>query len=58
MFSRLKLMLLCTISVAALSLFASTGSAAAAGEIKGEVVEAGSSLAIEGVEVCAFRLPS
>jgi len=58
MFSRLKLMMLCAISVAALSMFASTGSAAAAGEIKGEVVEAGSSLAIEGVEVCAFQLPS
>jgi hypothetical protein len=58
MFSRLKLVLLCAISVAAFSLFASTGSAAAAGEIKGEVVEAGSSLPIEGVEACAFQLPS
>lgn len=58
MFSRLKLVLLCAISVAAFSLFASTGSAAAAGGIKGEVVEAGSSLAVEGVEACAFQIPT
>lgn len=58
MFSRFKLAMLCAISVGAFSLFASTGSAAAAGEIKGEVVEAGSSLAIEGVEACAFQLPT
>ena len=58
MFSRLKLVMLCAISAAAFSLFVSTGSAAAAGEIKGEVVEAGSSLAIEGVEACAFQLPT
>lgn len=58
MFSRLKLVMLCALSVAAFSLFASTGSAAAAGEIKGEVVEAGSSLAVEGVETCAFQLPT
>jgi len=58
MFSRLRLVMMCAISAAALSLFVSTGSAAAAGEIKGEVVEAGSSFAIEGVEACAFQLPS
>jgi hypothetical protein len=58
MFSRLRLVMLCAIAVGAFSLFASTGSAAAAGEIKGEVVEAGSSLAVEGVEVCAFKLPT
>jgi hypothetical protein len=43
-------LLLCAISAAGFSLFVSTGSAAPLGEIKGEVVEAGSSLAIEGVE--------
>jgi hypothetical protein len=58
MFSRLRLVMMCAISAAAFSLFVSTGSAAAAGEIKGEVVEAGSSLAIEGVEACAYQLPS
>jgi hypothetical protein len=58
MFTRLRLVMMCAISAAALSLFVSTGSAAAAGEIEGEVVEAGSSLAIEGVEACAFQLPS
>jgi hypothetical protein len=56
MFSRLKLMMLCAISVAAFSLFASTGSAAA-GAIEGEVVKAGTSTAIGGVEACAFQLP-
>jgi hypothetical protein len=58
MFSRLRLVMMCAISAAAFSLFVSTGSAAAAGEIKGEVVEAGSSLAIEGVEACAYQLPT
>lgn len=58
MFSRLKLVMLCALSVAAFSLFVSTGSAAAAGEIRGEVVEAGGGPAIEEVEVCAFRLPT
>lgn len=58
MFSRLRLVMTCAISAAAFLLFVSTGSAAAAGEIKGEVVEAGSSLAIEGVVACAFQLPS
>jgi hypothetical protein len=56
MFSRLKLMMLCAISVAALSLFASTATAAA-GAIEGEVVKAGTSTAIKGVEACAFQLP-
>jgi hypothetical protein len=58
MFSRIKPMLLCTISVIALSLFALTGTASAAtGAISGEVVKVGSSTAIEGVEACAFQLP-
>jgi len=57
MFSRLKLVMLCAISAAAFSLFVSTGSAAA-GAIEGEVVKAGTSTAIEGVEACAFQLPA
>lgn len=56
MFSRLKLMMLCAISVVAFSLFVSAGSAAA-GAIEGEVVKAGTSVAVEGVEACAFQLP-
>lgn len=56
MFSRLKLVMLCAISAAAFSLFVSTGSAAA-GAISGEVVKAGTSTAIKGVEACAFQLP-
>lgn len=58
MVTRLKLVMMCAISAAAFSLFVSTGSAAAAGEIKGEVVEAGGSVAIKGVEACAFQLPT
>jgi hypothetical protein len=58
-FSRLKPMLLCTISALALSLFALTASASAAtGAISGEVIKVGGSTAIEGVEACAFQLPS
>lgn len=40
----------------AFSSFASTGSAAAAGTIEGEVVNV-SKVGIEGVEVCAYQLP-
>jgi hypothetical protein len=59
MFFRVKPMLVCTIAVIALSLFALTGSASAApGAISGEVVKAGSSTPIEGVEACAFQLPN
>lgn len=57
MFSRLKLVMLCAISATAFSLFVSTGSAVA-GAIEGEVVKAGTSVAIEGVEACAFQLPN
>lgn len=58
MFFRLRLVMMCAISAAAFSLFVSTGSAAAAGEIEGEVVKAGTSVAIKGVEACAYQLPT
>jgi hypothetical protein len=56
-FSRPRLVLLCAILAAAFSSFASTGSAAAAGTIKGEVVNVATKAAIEEVEVCAYQLP-
>jgi hypothetical protein len=57
MFSRPRLVLLCAVFAAAFSLFVATGSAAAAGTIEGEVVEAGTSTGIEEVVVCAYKLP-
>lgn len=57
MFSRPRLVLLCAVSVVAFSVFAAPGSAVAAGTIEGEVVEAGTSIGIEEVVVCAFQLP-
>jgi hypothetical protein len=55
MISRPRIGLLCVIVAAATSLFATTGSAAAAGTIEGEVVDSVTTVGIQGVEVCALE---
>lgn len=57
MVSRSGIGLLCTIVIAVVSLFAATGTAAAAGTIEGEVVDAATEVGIEEVEVCPYQLP-
>lgn len=54
MSSRLRIGLLCALAMMAVSLFTATGSASAAGTIKGEVVDAVSEDGVEEVEVCAL----
>lgn len=52
-----RLVLLCAVLATAFSLLVSTGSAAAAGTIEGEVVDVVTKAAIDEVEVCAYQLP-
>lgn len=54
MVSRPRFGLLCAVAVAALSLFATTGTAAAVGTVEGEVVDFVSKAGVEEVEVCAL----
>lgn len=54
MISRSRIGLLCAVATMALLLFATTGSAAAAG-IEGEVVDSASAVGVEEVEVCAYE---
>lgn len=53
--SRPRIGLLCVIATTAFALFATAGSALAAGTIEGEVVDAGTEVGIEGAEVCALE---
>ncbi len=56
MISRPRLGLLCAIAAVAFSTFVTTGSAAAAGAIEGEVADAVTEVGIEELEVCAVEL--
>lgn len=55
MISHSKIALLCVIAMAVASLFATAGSAAAAGTIEGEVLDSVSKVGISGAEVCAVK---
>lgn len=57
MISRSRIGLLCASAMAIASLFATTGSAAAAGTIEGEVIDATTKVGIEEVRVCPYELP-